>query len=45
MLADGMTVEESRAEHADLEPGDIAECLRYAALAAQERELPVRQPS
>lgn len=24
----------------DLEPDDIAECLRYAALAVQERKLP-----
>jgi uncharacterized protein (DUF433 family) len=45
MVADGMTVEEILAEHPDLESDDIAECLRYAALAVQERELPLRQPA
>ena len=41
MVADGMTAAEIRAEHPDLEAEDIAECLRYAALAVQERELPL----
>lgn len=41
MLADGMTVPEILAEHPELEAEDIAECLRYAALAVQERELPL----
>lgn len=45
MVADGMTVEEILAEHPDLEADDIAECLRYAALAVQERELPLRRPA
>lgn len=45
MVADGMTVEEILAEHPDLEVDDIGECLRYAALAVQERELPLRQPA
>jgi len=45
MVADGMAVEEILAEHPDLESDDIAECLRYAALAVQERELPLRQPA
>ena len=45
MVADGMTAEEILAEHPDLESDDIAECLRYAALAVQERELPLRQPA
>jgi uncharacterized protein (DUF433 family) len=45
MVADGMTVSEITQEHPDLEPDDIAECLRYAALAVQERELPLRRPA
>lgn len=45
MVADGMTVDEILAEHPDLEAEDIAEALRYAALAVQERELPLRQPA
>jgi len=42
MVADGMTADEILAEHPDLEAEDIAESLRYAALAVQERELPLR---
>ncbi len=45
MVADGMTTDEILTEHPDLEPEDIAECLRDAALAVQERELPLRQPA
>lgn len=45
MVADGMTVDEILDEHPDLEAEDIAESLRYAALAVQERELPLRQPA
>jgi uncharacterized protein (DUF433 family) len=45
MVADGMSVEEILGEHPDLEAEDIVECLRYAALAVQERELPLRQPA
>ncbi len=44
-IADGMINEEILAEHPDLEADDIAECLRFAALAAQERGLPLRQPA
>ena len=44
-VADGMTVEEILAEHPDLEADDVAESLRYAAVAVQERELPLRQPA
>jgi len=32
-------------EHPDLEAEDIAQSLRYAALAVQEREIPLRQPA
>lgn len=45
MVADGMTNAEIIAEHPDLEVDDITECLRFAALAVQERELPLRQPA
>jgi uncharacterized protein (DUF433 family) len=42
MVADGMSVDEIVEEHPDLEAEDIAQCLRYAALAVRERELPLR---
>ncbi len=45
MVADGMTVAEILAEHPDLETDDVTESLRYAAVAVQERELPLRQPA
>lgn len=45
MVADGMSTDEILAEHPDLEAEDIAEALRYAALAVQERELPLRRPA
>jgi uncharacterized protein (DUF433 family) len=45
MVADGMSTEEILAEHPALEPADISEALRYAALAVQERELPLRLPA
>jgi uncharacterized protein (DUF433 family) len=44
MVADGMTTPEILAEHPDLEAEDVVQCLRYAALAVQERELPLRLP-
>ena len=44
MVADGMSTDEILAEHPDLEADDIAEALRYAALAVSERELPLRLP-
>lgn len=43
MVADGMTVDEILREHPDLEAGDLAEALRYAAEAVRERELPLRR--
>ena len=45
MVADGMSVDQILGEHPDLEAQDIAESLRYAVLAVQERELPLRQPA
>ena len=41
MVADGMTNDEILAEHPDLEGEDISEALRFAALAVQERQLPL----
>lgn len=45
MVADGMSTDEILAEHPDLEAADIGEALHYAALAVQERELPLRRPA
>lgn len=42
MVADEMTSAEIIAELPDLEAGDVAEALRYAAEAVRERELPLR---
>ena len=42
MVADGMTSEEILSEHPDLEVEDITEALKYAALAVQERQLPLK---
>jgi uncharacterized protein (DUF433 family) len=42
MVADGMAVDEVVAELPDLTREDVAESLRYAAAALQERELPLR---
>jgi uncharacterized protein (DUF433 family) len=41
-VADGMTTAEITADHPDLEPEDIVECLRYAAVAVQKGALPHR---
>ena len=41
MLAGGMSEQEILAEYPDLEPEDIRECLRFAAVSAMERELAV----
>ncbi|WP_040491097.1 DUF433 domain-containing protein [Ilumatobacter nonamiensis] len=45
MIADGMTNDEILREHPDLELGDISEALHHAALAVQERKLPLRLPA
>jgi len=41
MVAEGMNDAEILAAYPDLEKGDIAESLRYAAEALRERELPL----
>jgi uncharacterized protein (DUF433 family) len=41
MVADGMTESEILQAYSDLEHGDIAEALHFAAEALQERELPL----
>jgi uncharacterized protein (DUF433 family) len=38
-----MTTAEITADHPDLEPEDTMEFLRYAAVAVQQRALPLRQ--
>jgi uncharacterized protein (DUF433 family) len=43
MLAEGMTEPEILELYPDLQPEDIREALRYAALALRERELPLEQ--
>jgi uncharacterized protein (DUF433 family) len=43
MLAAGMTERQILDEYPDLEAADIRECLRYAAAATLERELPLPQ--
>jgi uncharacterized protein (DUF433 family) len=40
-VADGMTNEEILSEHPGLEAEDISEALGFAALAVQERQLPL----
>lgn len=41
MVADTMTEQEILAAYPDLEPEDIHEALRYAAVAVREREIPL----
>jgi uncharacterized protein (DUF433 family) len=41
MVADGMTVEQICGDLPDLEPEDVAEALRYAAVAVRDRDLPL----
>ena len=41
MLAGGMTEQEILAEYPDLLGEDIRECLRFAAVSAMERDLPL----
>jgi len=44
MIAAGMAPDEILAAFPDLEQGDIAEALHYAAEAVRERELPLATP-
>jgi uncharacterized protein (DUF433 family) len=44
MLAGGMSEQEILAEYPDLQPEDIRECLRFAAVSAMERELALPRP-
>lgn len=41
MLAEGMTETEILQAYPDLEKADLVEALKYAAVALQERELPL----
>jgi uncharacterized protein (DUF433 family) len=41
MVAGGMTEQEIVAQYPDLQIEDIRECLRFAAVAAMERDLPL----
>jgi uncharacterized protein (DUF433 family) len=41
MLAGGMTEGEILADYPDLQSDDIRECLRFAAVSAMERDLPL----
>jgi uncharacterized protein (DUF433 family) len=41
MLAGGMTEQEILAEYPDILVEDIRECLRFAAVSAMERDLPL----
>ena len=41
LLAGGVTDRDILTQYPDLEPEDIRECLRFAAAAAMERELPL----
>lgn len=45
LLAEGLREEEILAEYPDLEPEDLREALRFAALAVDEREIPLRAAS
>lgn len=41
MLAGGMMEQEILADYPDLQSEDIRECLRFAAISAMERDLPL----
>jgi uncharacterized protein (DUF433 family) len=41
LVAQGMSTEQILDEYPDLEPGDVQQALQYAAVAVQERQLPL----
>ena len=43
MIADGMQTAEILAAYPDLESADVQECLRFAADAVRERQLPLAE--
>ena len=45
MVAEGMSEDEILRAYPDLEPEDIREALRYAAVAVREREIPLPSSS
>lgn len=45
LLAGGRTEDQILVDYPDLELADIRECLRYAAVATDERDLPLLQPA
>jgi len=45
MLAGGMSEREILADYPDLQSEDIRACLRFAAISAMERELPIPRPA
>jgi uncharacterized protein (DUF433 family) len=45
LLAGGLTETQILSQHPDLETEDIRECLRFAAVSAMEREMPLPHPA
>ena len=45
MVAEGMSEDEILRAYPDLEPEDVREALRYAAVAVREREIPLPSSS
>jgi uncharacterized protein (DUF433 family) len=45
LLAGGVSEAEILLDYPDLQPEDVRECLRFAAAAASERELPLQRPA
>jgi uncharacterized protein (DUF433 family) len=45
LLAGGLTEAQILSQYPDLETEDIRECLRFAAVSAMEREMPLPHPA